>query len=172
MPIAWKSTALELVLAAVPQTREIVGHVRREDRPLADQLRRAVSSIALNLAEADGNRGGNRRLRLESARGSAKEALCALRLSVAWGYVEQTDVDEVLEVIERVSMMTWRRMSPRARSRTTTPGVTPSRGSNDPSPNRAGAGVGSGGRPSSGAGTPGARAAPPAIATPHAVARR
>ena len=44
-----KNTALDLVLAIIPSTRLLVAKVRLSDRYLADQLRRAVTSIALNL---------------------------------------------------------------------------------------------------------------------------
>ncbi len=100
-------------MAIIPLARQLVAKVRGSDRHLADQLRRAVTSIALNLAEADGARDGNRRVRLETAHGSAKEAKVALRLAVAWGYVTQTEVGEVFENVDRVAAMTWRRMQTR-----------------------------------------------------------
>lgn len=105
--------ALELVLAAIPPARDIVAKIARADRHLADQLRRAITSIALNLSEADGNRGGNRRVRLETAHGSANEAKAALRIAVAWGYVTQHEIDELFAVIDRAGAMTWSRMRAR-----------------------------------------------------------
>jgi len=108
-----KNTALDLTLAIMPSTRALVAKIRLADRYLADQLRRAVTSIALNLGEADGNRDGNRRMRLETAHGSANEAKVALRVAVAWGYVEQQDVDEIFAIIDRVGAMTWSRMHAR-----------------------------------------------------------
>ena len=108
-----KDTALELTLAVIPSTRVLVATIRLADRHLADQLRRAVTSIALNLGEADGNRDGNRRMRLQTAHGSANEAKVALRVAVAWGYVAQGDVDEILAVIDRVGAMTWSRLQAR-----------------------------------------------------------
>jgi four helix bundle protein len=96
-----KNTALDLVLAIIPSTRLLVAKVRLSDRYLADQLRRAVTSIALNLAEADGNRDGNRRMRLLTAHGSANEAKVALRVAVAWGYLAQEDIDEVFAIVDR-----------------------------------------------------------------------
>lgn len=108
-----KNTALDLALAIIPSIRVVVAKIRVTDRHLADQLRRAVTSIALNLAEADGNRDGNRRMRLLTAHGSANEAKVALRVAVAWGYVERTEVDEIFAVIDRVGAMTWSRMQTR-----------------------------------------------------------
>ena len=74
---------------------------------------RAVTSIALNLGEADGNRDGNRRMRLQTAHGSANEAKVALRVAVPWGYVAQEDVGEIFAIIDRVGAMTWSRLQTR-----------------------------------------------------------
>lgn len=108
-----KNTALDLTLAIIPSIRGLVAKIRVSDRYLADQLRRAVTSIALNLAEADGNRDGNRRMRLLTAHGSANEAKVALRVAVAWGHVAQQDVDEIFAILDRVGAMTWSRMQTR-----------------------------------------------------------
>lgn len=82
----------QLIEEAVGLAKEVaplVALVSRRDRDLASQLRRAVSSVALNLAEGFGNGMGNSRLRFESARGSLYEAQAGLRLAVAWGYLER-----------------------------------------------------------------------------------
>lgn len=71
------------------------------------------NNALLNLAEADGNRDGNRRVRLETAHGSANEAKVALRIAVAWGYVTQNEVNDVFAVIDRAGAMTWSRMHSR-----------------------------------------------------------
>jgi four helix bundle protein len=49
-------------------------------------LRRAISSIALNLSEGFGAGAGNARLRFQSALGSLNEATTAIRVAAAWGY--------------------------------------------------------------------------------------
>jgi hypothetical protein len=59
--------------------------VQRRDRDLASQLRRAISSIALNLAEGLGCTGGSARARFETARGSLNEAKTGIQVAVAWG---------------------------------------------------------------------------------------
>jgi four helix bundle protein len=78
---------LDLSLAIISQARAPVAAVARRDRDLGSQLRRALSSVALNLAEGLGSAAGNARLRFESARGSLYEAQTALRVAVAWGYL-------------------------------------------------------------------------------------
>ncbi len=69
------------------QLQPIVKAVARQDPGLADQLRRAARSIALNTAEAHGHRAGNRRNRFDIALGEANEARAALQLADALGYV-------------------------------------------------------------------------------------
>ena len=78
---------LEHSLEVITLARPLVEAVARRDRDLGSQLRRALSSIALNLAEGLATEAGNARLRFETARGSLCEAKAGLRVAVAWGYV-------------------------------------------------------------------------------------
>jgi four helix bundle protein len=71
--------------------------VSRKDRDLGSQLRRALSSVPLNIAEAFGTERGNARLRFETARGSLYEAQAGVRTAVAWGYVQAEDARLVLQ---------------------------------------------------------------------------
>jgi four helix bundle protein len=77
------------------QTIETVGPIAsvigREDRDLARQLRRAATSVVLNLAEGERQRGGNRRSRFETAIGSANESVACLDCALALGYVGKSD---------------------------------------------------------------------------------
>jgi len=88
---------LEHALEVITLARPLVEAVARKDRDLGAQLRRALSSVALNIAEASGNQAGNARLRYESARGSLYEARAALRVAVAWSYVPRDGTAFVLE---------------------------------------------------------------------------
>ena len=45
----------------------LIAEVQRVDRPLADQLRRAVQSVVLNLAEGENVTRGNQRVHFERA---------------------------------------------------------------------------------------------------------
>jgi four helix bundle protein len=90
----------EHALGVIELARPLVEAVQRRDRDLASQLRRAVSSIALNLAEGFGCTGGNRRLRFETALGSLKEAQMAIRISLAWGYFSQSVAAETVTSLE------------------------------------------------------------------------
>ena len=98
----------QIALDAVRKLRPLVERIQRRDKNLADQLRRAASSVVLNLAEGAYNQAGHRRSRLESARGSANEARAALSVASAWGYVSEGDAAEVDALYERVLRMTYR----------------------------------------------------------------
>jgi four helix bundle protein len=96
------SSILEHALEIAALSRPLVAAVQRRDRDLASQVRRAVSSIALNVAESQGNGGGNTRVRLETALGSLYEAQAGLRLAIAWGYFSQAAANEVLSSMHRL----------------------------------------------------------------------
>ncbi len=99
---------LEVSLEAISLLRPVVLRVARLDRDLASQLRRALSSVSLNIAEGDGSSGGNRALRFSTALGSTREARAALRVAVAWGYVAPADIDAGEEMLDRVAAMLHR----------------------------------------------------------------
>ena len=60
-------------LQAAGGLRQVLPVVRKRDRSLFDQIHRAMNSVVLNIAEADGNDAGTARARFASACGSAKE---------------------------------------------------------------------------------------------------
>lgn len=91
------SSVLEHALTVVALARPIVETIQRRDPDLASQLRRAISSVALNVAEGFGTAAGNARLRFETARGSLNEAQAGIRVAVAWGYVSNGAAGEVLQ---------------------------------------------------------------------------
>jgi four helix bundle protein len=88
---------LEHAILVVSLLRPLVEAVSRRDRELGAQLRRAASSIALNIAEGFGTEAGNARLRFQTARGSLYETRAALRVAVAWGYIAAESAREALE---------------------------------------------------------------------------
>jgi len=61
--------------------------IERRDGDFARQLRRAATSVVLNIAEASGVSGGNRRQRHHSALGSAREVVACFDVAEAMGYV-------------------------------------------------------------------------------------
>ena len=105
----------EVGLEAIRELRPLVERIRAFDRDLADQLVRAASSIVLNIAEANHSRAGTRRVRFETAQGSASEARSALLVAMAWGYVTESEAKPAATLLDRVVAMLWR--ITRARSR-------------------------------------------------------
>jgi four helix bundle protein len=80
-------SSIEMVSAVHGLARKVARH----DRHLADQMKRASSSVALNASEGIWAKAGKRRSRLEDAVNSAREALTALRIASACGYLSERD---------------------------------------------------------------------------------
>ena len=76
-------TAIELVRDVMPVIREI----ERHDPDLARQMRRAVMSTPLNIAEGSDQSGKRRGLHYRIALGSIRETWSALMAAEAAGYV-------------------------------------------------------------------------------------
>ena len=92
------------MINALAMLRPVIEQVERSDRDLGNQLRRCAASVALNLAEGSGSRGGNRTVRYRSALGSARETTACLDVALALGYIESVDpmIRESLESVRRV----------------------------------------------------------------------
>jgi len=88
--------------------RQVMPVVRKRDRSLFDQIHRAMNSVVLNIAEADGNDAGTSKARFASACGSAKEVRAGLQLAVAYGYVPSSTVSKVDTALDEVCAMSWR----------------------------------------------------------------
>jgi len=104
MSLQVASVSFEMVAALKP----LIARIKRHDRSLADQLVRAASSVALNIAEAEYSDPGNKRARFFTAAGSANESLAALRVAVAWGYFAQGEAEAAEGLVRRVLAMLWR----------------------------------------------------------------
>ncbi|WP_394831374.1 four helix bundle protein [Pendulispora rubella] len=99
---------LELTIQAIELLRPTVARIRCCDRDLGEQLRRALSSIALNIAEGNRSQGGHRIARFSTAAGSNGESRAALRVAVAWGYVDAREIETGDERLDRVAAMLHR----------------------------------------------------------------
>jgi four helix bundle protein len=75
------------MLDAIAMMPPIVGAIEKRDKDLASQLRRAASSVALNIAEGSGSFGGVRQARYRTALGSARETLSCLQVAERWRYI-------------------------------------------------------------------------------------
>ena len=100
--------AFDVSLLLVDAVAPLLASVRKHDKALMDQLRRATQSVALNVAEGAGNNGGNRRVRYESALGSAYEVRAALHIAWRFGYVREESASDALAIIDELGAMLWR----------------------------------------------------------------
>ncbi len=98
------NVALELVHAV----RGPVAAIAVRDPDLARQLRRAASSVPLNVSEGNGRRGGDRLHLWRVAAGSAREVAAALRVAEAWGHADAASIAPALALCDRMAAMLWR----------------------------------------------------------------
>ncbi len=84
----------------------MLGALAKADRNLADQLRRAASSVVLNIAEGNRRTGMDRLHFFRIAAGSAAEVRAALDVARAWGMVGAAPAVEA--ELDRVLAMLWR----------------------------------------------------------------
>lgn len=85
-----------------------LGKIPAAYRDLADQARRAATSIPLNIAEASGRTGKDRAHHFRIAYGSAQEATVAVQLLRSVGVVSPADEALLLGSLDRVKAMCWR----------------------------------------------------------------
>ena len=96
---------LEMSLAVAGRVAPALEGLRRVDSGLADQVERALCSIALNIAEGNGLAGRARRNSFRIARGSAEEVRAGLRLAVVLRRLESESVAEPLEELDGIVAM-------------------------------------------------------------------
>ena len=95
--------ALDVAFEFAGRLAPVLVSLRRKDRALEDQLRRAVASTILNVSEGDGKSSLRDQARFfEIARGSCREARAALKLAAIWGYIDAAQVAELDAIADRV----------------------------------------------------------------------
>src|SRR5262249_6560741 len=73
----------QVSLEVVASVCSLAERVQQYDKDLARQMRRASSSVPLNMSEGMYSRGGNRIARFHDAMGSARETMACLHVCVA-----------------------------------------------------------------------------------------
>ena len=99
----------DVILEVVGELRPVMGQIERYDADLARQMRRAASSVALNVSEGMYSRGKNRGARYHTAMGSMRETLSCIEVSEALGYVQGVDaglIDSIDRVVATLTKLT------------------------------------------------------------------
>jgi four helix bundle protein len=99
----------DVVLERMTALRPVLEKIERRDPDLARQMRRAATSVPLNISEGSLSRGKNRPARYHTAMGSMRETLACIEVGVALGYVDGVDpaprrqIDHVLGTLHKVA---------------------------------------------------------------------
>jgi four helix bundle protein len=97
--------AYEVAMEVVREMRSIVEVVGKHDSNLADQMKRAATSVVLNLSEGMRRQRGNQQRAYEIAHGEARELFGALDVAAAWGYV--LDASAARSKLDRLLGLLW-----------------------------------------------------------------
>ena len=100
--------AFEIAIEMIESLKSVLQKIRSHDRDLFDQMRRAMSSVALNVNEGSRLQGGNATKAFTYAAGSSKEVQACIRVACAFGDVSEDEVRNGLELIDRENAMLWR----------------------------------------------------------------
>jgi four helix bundle protein len=98
-----------VALDMVKQLRPLIQRIETRDGNLADQLRRAATSVPLNLHEGAYSQGKNTRARFHNALGSAAEVRACLDVAEALGYLDPVDpalrdtLDRIVATVHRLA---------------------------------------------------------------------
>ena len=80
-----------VMLGVLRDARPAIAAIEKHDSDLARQMRRAGTSVVLNLAEGSGSTGGVRRVRYRTALGSARETRACIESAMALGYIVEIE---------------------------------------------------------------------------------
>ena len=98
---------LDSLVEVVRLVHGLAERVARHDRDLAQQMRRASTSSALNASEGVYAKAGKRRSRLEDAVNSARETMMALKLAGACEYLPTGEVAAAVAHVDEVIAVLW-----------------------------------------------------------------
>src|ERR1041384_1868102 len=102
-----KFVALELALSMITELRGLVAKIGRCNPKLAQQIVGSASSVAANLAEGNRRTGRDRIHLFRIAAGSADETRTHLRVAIAWGYLQPTELESAFTLIDRELAIIW-----------------------------------------------------------------
>jgi four helix bundle protein len=95
------------ILETITLLQPDVARVARADSDLGRQLRRALASVPLNVAEGFYSQGRNRQARYYTALGSTREVLACFEVAEAMGMIPAPD-SQLADRIDRISRTLYR----------------------------------------------------------------
>ena len=105
--------ALSVSIEIISALRPVVARLKRVDKSLADQIRRAASSVSLNLAEGAKRTGADQLHFYRVAAGSNAEVRAALAVGDAWGHLDGIDASPLRVLLDREAALLHRLARPR-----------------------------------------------------------
>lgn len=100
--------ALEVSYELIAALRDVLPAIKKSDADLGDQIQRAASSVALNIAEGQASMKGNRLRHYSIAHGSANEVKAGLYVAKAWGWIDESErTRNTLAVLDRLLGLLW-----------------------------------------------------------------
>ena len=99
--------AQQLTLDLIRSLRPLVAQLHVQNSDLENQLRRAASSVALNLGEGIRRTGKDKKRAYRIAAAEAQEVKSALEVACAWGYVDDGALAPVRALADRVAKITF-----------------------------------------------------------------
>ncbi len=99
---------LDLSLEAIRRLRLPLERLRLRDRDLAEQIRRAASSVVLNIGEGNERVGRDRIYHFRVAAASASEVRAALWVAMGWGDLSASEAQPIVDIVSRVIRMLWK----------------------------------------------------------------
>ena len=98
--------AQHLVLDLIRALRPLCEQIARQSPDLSDQLRRAATSVMLNLGEGVRRTGRDKKRAYRIAAAEAQEVRAALEAALAWGWVDDAAVTMARALAARVARVT------------------------------------------------------------------
>jgi four helix bundle protein len=106
--VMMKLEIYQVSVQKVASVSRLARMVQKHDADLARQMRRASTSVPLNIAEGVHSRGGNKAVRLQTAMASARETMAAIDVSVAAEYISGDKAPELLDQLDRIVATLWK----------------------------------------------------------------
>ena len=95
----------DVALELVRSLRDVIDAVAQQDTDMAKQLRRARTSVPLNIREGSRRKGKDRRYHWCVASGSADEIVGCLLTAEAAGYLAMDTIQPSLDLADRILAM-------------------------------------------------------------------